>query len=333
MKTKTTTILLFVVLLCACSDESSEFRKIEYSSEAVTAEMFLSGLDNTNAFLDLYITDSFAVFIDFYNDTVVQLYNKDKPELSHYVTKGQGPDEVIMPMFSRAVVKDAAANQVGLYDVDSNAYGTIEPDPENKTVNKRMERVPAKMPFTLEINIFEDKIIGIDQDRPNSLIYKYDKTTDALTSVPFFPTPKDTYSEDQLPFLYHATVCANEEKNRIFVAMMNLSVIQIYDFNLERKDCLLIGDKLRWPVADPNIMDFPNNPKYFIHGCGTKQHVYLLYKGADSNSEIFVFDWDGTLREVLKSDLDLMRIGVDKDDSHIWGLYDNEEGGTDVVKF
>ena len=90
------------------------------------------------------------------------------------------------------------------------------------------------------------------------------------------------------------------------------------------------------PEYDPEFLDFPNAPKYFISLCGTPNYLYALYNGfpaTSGKSKIMVFTWQGAPVAIYQTDVKLERIAVAPSGRYVLGLNITEEGGSDVLKF
>ena len=99
---------------------------------------------------------------------------------------------------------------------------------------------------------------------------------------------------------------------------------------------IVIGKELKSPEYDPEFLDFPNAPKYFISLCGTPNYLYALYNGfpgTSGKSKIMVFTWQGAPVAIYQTDVKLERIAVAPSGRYVLGLNITEEGGSDVLKF
>ncbi|MDH6312625.1 hypothetical protein M2137_001400 [Parabacteroides sp. PFB2-10] len=330
------TILFLLTLwgLYSCQRPSDSYNRIFPDGEKRHGELFLSGLDNTLAFYELQVTDSFVVFLDFFNDTVLQVYNlKESPGQTDYLLKGNGPEDLNMPFVNKAVLSNKKTNHISLYDLRKQAIGNYQIDDSGKG-EVTFEKIPQQLPFTKDINITHEYIFGIDIDqRENGLFYRYDIEKDELFAVAYAPKHDRSYKEDMLPFLYNSNLIVHEEKKRIVQGMLKLNLIQLYDFDLTLKKQLVVGEQIHWPAVDPTYVDLPNATNYFTSICGTDDYVYLLYKGSISSSYILILDWEGNHKKTIETDVELKRITVDKDNRFILGVYENIEGGTDVRKY
>ena len=96
-----------ILLLSACSTPKP-MHEVSFVSETATdsvkMELFLPEKESLNVFYDFCVDDSFLYGIDFYNDSVLKIYPLiPNPSLIGYATKGQGPDDIIFPIFTREI--------------------------------------------------------------------------------------------------------------------------------------------------------------------------------------------------------------------------------------
>ena len=121
-------LILGVILLTSCTQtDIGQFAPLPAEAEELHGELFLADDTSLNVYYDLAVLDSFAIFADFYSDSLLQIRPLSHPERCAKVFyKGNGPDEFVQPLFDRAV---APENRQQLGFIDPNSAFLREPKP------------------------------------------------------------------------------------------------------------------------------------------------------------------------------------------------------------
>jgi hypothetical protein len=118
--------------------------------------------------------------------------------------------------------------------------------------------------------------------------------------------------------------------------MQKMNMLHFYDLEGNRKQSVVVGEKLILPSPSRESLDFSNDATFFTGIAGTDNFVYCLFNGTNNlhnaSSDIFVFDWSGNFVKRLHLSENLHKIVVNKEDTAIFGLNENEEGGINVIR-
>ena len=192
------------------------------------------------------------------------------------------------------------------------------------------------MPVVRDYNETDSCVYGIDVDMQHGLFFIYDKHTAQVKTVDYHRDIKSGYPEGHLSYLYENCLMVNQDAKATCTGLLNLNSLCFYDLKGNLMKEIVIGKELKYPDYDPEFLDFPNAPKYFISLCGTPNYLYALYNGfpgTSGKSKIMVFTWQGAPVAIYHTDVKLEKIAVDPSGRYVLGLNITEEGGSDVLKF
>lgn len=211
---------------------------------------------------------------------------------------------------------------------------TIPPAPVAVSVVEA-QQLP-EMPVVRDYNETDSCVYGIDVDMQHGLFFIYDKHTARVTTVDYHRDIRAGYPEGHLSYLYESCLMVNQDAKAACMGLLNLNSLCFYDLKGNLMKEIVIGKELKSPEYDPEFLDFPNAPKYFISLCGTPNYLYALYNGfpgTSGKSKIMVFTWQGAPVAIYQTDVKLERIAVAPSGRYVLGLNITEEGGSDVLKF
>lgn len=333
---KRISILFCVLGIISCSEiQKSNFEVIMQDAKPLQSEMYLSDERTLNVFYDLAVFDTCIVFADYFSDSLFQVRSIVNPfHCVRNLYKGNGPDEFVSPYFDKSISERKKKEQSF---IDVNARKIAKMKSENGKLIVEEKKMPSEFPSCSSMNTTEGYIYGVDVELDNKgLFFIWDNKSSTLSKrVDYYPKIENDYKESALPFLYLCDICVNDQKKVVVAAMLNMNLIHFYDLEGNLQKTCMVGDKLLYPDADSKYLDFPDANKYFVHVCGSEKYVYCLYNGTNKRngaSEIFVFDWTGRFIERYKIDRPLHRITADYSGSCLFGISENGEGGTDVLK-
>ena len=193
-----------------------------------------------------------------------------------------------------------------------------------------------EMPVVRDYNETDSCVYGIDVDMQHGLFFIYDKHTARVKTVDYHRDIRSGYPEGHLSYLYESCLMVNQDAKAACMGLLNLNSLCFYDLKGNLMKEIVIGKELKSPEYDPEFLDFPNAPKYFISLCGTPNYLYALYNGfpgTSGKSKIMVFTWQGAPVAIYQTDVKLERIAVAPSGRYVLGLNITEEGGSDVLKF
>lgn len=334
-------MLIGIFALNACSniDERLVYQSLEPTS-FLNKELFLSEDDGMNVLYDICAKDSQFYCLDFFNDTILRVFSVDSSsQLMHYALKGNGPDDLLLPVFD--VASSLENSKVKMLDVNLWRIKEVNVGLDK---NKRLLRMDSAyllpaIPAVREFSITENNLYGIDVDMKHGAFFIYNRNNGYLKVSEHCLDVDDyssRYSNAVIPFLLDGSLIVNEKENTVCYAMKNLNIISFYDTKGELRNTVVLGKQLFFPSSDSEFLDFPDSPKYITSMSGTKDDLYCLYHGfvGDTGKSCLLrFNWNGKLKDVIQLDVKLEKISVTPNGKYIYGTMMTEEGGTDVVRF
>lgn len=337
-------VLSFATLLIgACSSEKAG-HEVKYISDALTdsvrTELFLSEDNGLGMYYDICADDSFLYCADLKNDSILKVYPQiTNPTIAGYATKGQGPEDVIFPFFTRETRQPG--KRVKLVDIYG---GSI------KEVKSGLSKQPARIQFNstkLPAIAMPEHFAETDSciyatavDDKGFMFYIYNKNNQKATNIEYWEDKEELvkkYSEEAVPFLLTGTICLNEERGLICRCMQFINCLYFYDLQGNLLKEVVIGKERKMPKeGKPENLGFPGNNQYSHYVTGTNSHLYILYSGEEdsySSDKVLILDWDGNTQRMIQTDKEIARIAVTPDERYIYATVGTEEGGTDVVRF
>lgn len=334
-------LLVGLCVLNACNKNDDKFIHISpVPTVWLEHEDFIDGDAGLNVFYDICAKDSLLYCVDFLNDTIMKVFSVESPStFLHYTLKGNGPDDLILPVFD--VASSLEYDKVKLLDI--NLWRVKEVcvnfDKRRRLLKMDSSYLLPAIPAIKEFSITENYIYGTDVEMKHGAFFVYDRNDGAMKVADYginIDNCSSKFSEKALPFLLEGVFSVNEIKNTICYGMKNLNIVSFYDALGELQKNIIIGNQITYPSANSKFLDFSDAPKYITSMSGTHENLYCLYQGSDSDvngSRILQFDWAGNLKEVIQLDVNLEKISVNPNDKYIYGTMMTEEGGTNVVRF
>jgi hypothetical protein len=291
-----------------------------------------------DTYYDIQITDSFAVFFDCRNDTVVQAYKKDDfSKLCHWGFRKDGEKGFfINPKFTKSDTLNKKNHSLLMTDNYLIREIRLDIDREGEILPLQTYSLPSNLVYGTNHNLTSSAILGVPfVNNANKLFYFYE------SELYYWVKPEESILPQyfsSVSNVYLTNLCANEKENSIVSALRFINCIQFYDFDTELITSVIIGDSILLPQINTRSKetDILNTAKYIIDIYGTSDYVYCLYNGSrnyDVNSTIFVFKWNGKHISTLKTDRSIKKIAVDSSDKYLIALGRNEKEGYDVVKY
>jgi hypothetical protein len=299
--------------------------------------MFMEEGNNPVVFYDFEIIDTFMVFGSHFGDSLIKIYSLHDPlkPLKSFL-KGSGPNDFISPLFNKSISNETSNSIISLYDLNMWKISKLMFNRNDTLVDIIHNKIPAGLPPFTNLNITEKYLYGTDIIGQSGMFFIWNKKRNQIEKIiPYYPPINMNYKELSIPGLYEGNLCVNEHLQTIAFALRNLNVILFYDLEGNMKKSVVIGSEILAPKVDYEYLNFSNDPKYFTHITGSDEFVYCLYNGTNiqkSPSDVFIFNWNGDFIKRLHINKPLYKIAASKDGNFIFGLSENEEGGSDVVK-
>lgn len=331
-------LLLFFciqIVFFSCKEEqkASYHVKDQDRASVISGEVILQGSPD-QFFLNIEVMKDFFLVSDHSNDTVLYIYTNDNiiTPFGSYLRIEKGGD-FINPEFAKSDVPEKrAANKCVLID-DRKFIRELSFDDQNKEINIASRSLNDKLIFSSYYNFTSTDIYAVPgYDNANALFYMF-----ANHKYYWVPPPLLKNRKISVENLYLNSLCANETKNAVVAGMRFVNQVLFYDLDAELKTTVILGDSLHFPAIKKGpAVDIPNSTNYIIDIYGTPEYVYCLYDGTSDFkgiSDIYVFSWSGKHIKTLKAGQNLKRIAVDKDNTYMLAIAENENGLRDVVRF
>lgn len=101
----------------------------DLATDSISTELFLPESNGLNVFQSICTDDSFLYCLDYYNnDSILKIYPLTPySTLSRFAAKGQGPNDLIFPAFSREVAQ--YGNTIKILDISAWCINEIQYTP------------------------------------------------------------------------------------------------------------------------------------------------------------------------------------------------------------
>lgn len=330
--------ILFIVftVLIACNQPQQDVTEVDLIvTSQMKSELFLPEEEGLSMFYDICAKNEQLYCLDFHNDTVLKVYNNEiPPTLVGYTLRGEGPEELVFPLFEATLPNMEKQNRV----LDLSSWSLKEMVGDGGRIKaQKIKNLPA-IPAMRNYNETAEAIYGNETEYKEGAFFRYDKKEKSLQNA------SECLKDEEIPSIYTSEeraslrsnqVVVNEQENVVCVALLYVNLLCWYDLDGNLKQRVLLGDDWVFPMRDNKYLDFPNARKQIVSMSGTEKHLYCLYNGniaEEEGSLILQFDWKGKLKEVLKPGVSLEKITVSPDGGYIYGTHITENGGSDVYR-
>lgn len=328
---------LLLLLLMSCSSSVRDVEKVDLAiTGELILEMFIPEEVHLSMVYDICAKNEHLYCLDFYNDTILKVYNAQiPPSLIGYTLKGGGPEEFSFPFFETTLPN--SEGDIRVMDLNRWCVKRLVGDSGQVKAEKIMN-LPA-IPAIQNYNETESAIYGNDIEFSEGAFLRYDKVTKTSQGMGECLTEAeipDIYTLDELSLLKRNIIGVNEQADVVCVAMQYVNLLCLYSLDGELKKRIMLGDECIFPERDKEYLDFPQAKKQIVSMTGTKDYLYCLYNGSiedNDGSLILQLDWDGNLRGVWKTGVVLEKISITPNGLYIYGTHVAESGGSDVYRF
>jgi hypothetical protein len=331
-----------MLFITACSTQTNDFTRNETNISAIKLDI---GCMIGDPYGLIYL-DPLILFYDRFEKQCVTVFDvKNKQFVRRFISVGQGPGEVVLPvsLFVSPVDKKICAFQtqisrLNMYEPDA----VIAKDPVTRFEQIRFEGRPEY------IKKIKDGYVGIGMFE-DGRFRLYDSLGNIVSACGIYPFQgKEMDFKDRF-IIYQGYVSTSADGNSFAIGTSycdNLEFYRITDGNAvlvkkyESYDVkgVFYGNRIR--IDDDCIMNYKD-------AYGGK-YCYMLYSGKPyldngsrisdvSGRRIIVFDWNGNYIRSYKADVDIFSFCVDEENNIIYALIyddnDETEGGFSIVQF
>lgn len=318
-----------VLSLNSCQYSDKYKNAVQYSFSDIENIIPLNGkpLDMEEAVfsspMGLEVYDSILVVLESSGDYVCQLLNLNNGEMLGYrITRGQGPNDMIMPNFihgekDRLRFIDLASSTIFEYNIP-DFVNNQNPIPVNKI--KLSDNIDSGM---LRI---KDDYVGFKYFQEQQL-YKYNNQGLGLGG--FIPFPESTiqYSAEERADAYYMGFTSNYN-DRLALCYYMTDLLEIYDIEGNLKKRLHGPEQFFSRSQHPEI----NKDAYFSPQ-NAGEHFFVLYNGgrikdeghSSSCTRMFSFSWEGNLECMYELNYPIYTFCVDSEARKIYGVCTNPD--------
>lgn len=322
--------LVFVVWSCSngkSNDSETASLKLseEYSSLPV---LNLIATDTLQSFNDAYPVfmetagDKLVVLFSMMEDTMIRVYDMaTKTKLASLGLKGNGPEDVISPIFfnNRRVQADSC---LSLYDSSSRETLTLS------LTDYSIIKAPLNKAIRAEasVNYFDNCAISYTI-MPGDYMFKivqFEPETETHIAYPFSLSDENAEKIAKNPTFLTKIIYANESRKRIMISMSYLDAYYLYDFDGKLlKEFHLANDDFDINKAVSQLFDPGSEYLRNICSYATNRYCYLrriYYKeDTESNREntVVKVDWDGNPVAIIKMHDSLKSYCIDSNEDII----------------
>lgn len=335
MKRNILFLALGTCILFSCSQRDQYLDAQTFGFDDFEAETELKGkiLEFDDLIMSpsgLQVYDSILVTLEYAGEKLCNLYNlKTKKKIGDRLTRGQGPDEMLMPLFidnngSSIQIIDMATSIIYKYDL-VDFIRNVDPRPISKA--KLEENINSGM------QMLGDNIIGYPYFKKHQL-YVFDMSGKKVNEFADFPNSSIDYTDMEKTDAYYMGFASNGI-DRIAICYYMTDLIDIYD------STGLLLKRMHGPEQffsyfkevhdEEGITSRPirgkNRDAYFSpKSAGDK--LFVLYNGGyvdekDHNSfcnKLFSFSWDGVPQNIYILNDPIFTFCVDKKQNKIYGV-------------
>ncbi|NVK94680.1 hypothetical protein HU824_16105 [Bacteroides sp. L10-4] len=335
MKDRILLLLLGTSILFSCSQKERYLDAQSFNFNDFEAEIELKG--KTLEFDDLIMNpiglqvyDSILITLEYGGESLCNIYNLNtKKKIGGRLTKGQGPNEMLMPSFidndgESIQIIDMATSTIYNYDlIDFIENANSQP----------ISKIKLAESINSGAQILGDKFIGYPYFKERQL-YVFDKEGKKIGEMVDFPRSTIDYSDMERTDAYYMGFATNGS-DRVAICYYMTDLIEIYDSVGVLKNSMHGPEHFFSYFKEEHDADgvtsYPvkgkNRDSYFAPRSAGSQ-LFVLYngryvdeKGHDSCcKKLFSFSWDGNPKNVYILDDAIFTFCVDKRKHKIYGV-------------
>lgn len=335
MKKNILFLLMGACILLSCSQKERYSDAQLFGYDDFEAEIQLKGkvLEFDDLIMNpgaLQVYDSILVTLEYGGEQICNVYNlSTKKKIGARLTRGQGPDEMVMPQFidndgSCIQIIDMATSVIYKYNL-ADFIENPEPKPVSKA--KLEENISSGM------QMLGDNVIGYPYFKEHQL-YVFDMSGKKINEFADFPTSTIDYTDMERTDAYYMGFASNNI-DRVAICYYMTDLIDIYDstgklwkrmhgpeqFFSYFEEVHDAGGVTSKPVRGKN------RDAYFAPRSGGDK-LFVLYNGGYVDEKehspfckkMFSFSWEGTPQNIYILHDPIFTFCVDKKKRKIYGL-------------
>jgi len=331
-------LLIFISqLLCGCHKYESYldmFSVTEKKQLQLLEDFPIDSLDKPEIILS---TNSHLVFLEPLNEHQLKLYNKSTKEFSHFLKRGQGPDEAVN--IQTIGYKDDT-NEIYATDLPTQSLFFISDDTKAGSLMRRY-KTPFKQRFC-DVVFDGDLSFFLQSAGEERFLFSSADTTFAFGEDIYIPGIKPEVVQKSLQ-----GPCAISPDRKLFAGFSAYGdVMQIYDYSRPDDIRCVCSHVCSLPIITAEDGEMNLKTKLGVTSVAADaEYIYVLYnenilldalKNRDRlffSDKVLVFTWDGEARAVLQLDRPVKSITYDKSQNRVLCLGLNDDFSYGVFYF
>lgn len=322
-------ILILILLYNILFKENASFEKEFVNLQKVSEFGNSLGMPGK-----IMLLDSTIIIIDYKplpGFPYIQTYGSDTKYIRSYGKQGQGPNEMLDPW--KVFPDPVSKNKFWIYDVILHRVTKFSLDSTVTNKYITLEGAMSYNPVLLENGLIISPGFGLTKGR----LAVYDTTGKMLKIIGEIPPGiKENVPVPVHQVAYQSILKVKPDGSFLVLAVRYADMLELY-----RTDGILVkrihGPFNREPVYSVDILngspvmaiDTKNSIIGYIDIALTNKYIYALFSGrtideyhekAAYGNYIHVFDWNGDILSIYKSDSDLLSIAVNSDESLLYAI-------------
>lgn len=298
---------------------------------------------------DILLIDSTLVVANENGVPLLEMYTLDGVRLTSFLSKGNGPEEVLMignlqesNQKKKLLVFDLFKKKFLQYDLTSTSK-KVKLD----TTFSFLRQLEESDVLFDKLFITKNYMIG-ESRSPEGRIALMNQNGDLIRYCGDYPRKTEAKISDiENANLYASGITIKKDGSKLALAAYSAGMIDIYsikdnsvksiwnyqEFLPENLYIIEMGETFRAAMTDESRYGYPDI-------ASTDRFVYALYSGKklkekdySFGSIIRLFDWNGSFGLELHSDINLRRITVSEDDQYLYAVAKDMKGQPCIVVF
>lgn len=323
------TICLFLFLQ-SCSDNSFSYTISEKANKEIKGELWKT-VDSSFCYVDVLLTDSYYVFSDYENDTVLHVYDKNNPAFPvGYGLMGEKPENFVSVEFVKSNTRYPSGKD-DVWIVDSKHSLKQVECKEGEVALKSNSYLPGNLTRSFNYNFTPEELYATPSRSSNNNAFFFFNPDSGYYWVDMYAALPKEFNNN--PYAFLSEMIVNEKENVAVCAFRFFNKVHFFDLRGNIFKEFLVGEETIKPQRTQNFLE---SYKCFIDIYGTSRYVYCVYDGSidfSPQTKIMVFRWDGKHIKTLQTDRSIKKIAVDPQDKYFIAIATNEQGGRDVLRY
>lgn len=329
MKLYLSTIFLCFIVSISCKNSRVYKNQIKYVKNIETINLEGQSINIKNIFEpnSIVIKDSFLIILDSKSEYCFHIFNANtfKP-VAQFGRKGRGPDEFMDPVIINEVVNTYSPERyISVFDRVRRRLSYIYLSELLGTFDYKIksELLPTEMLKVSNIIFKNDSTalyIPHEEGNPGRFsIYNF--KNESLVYTPYLPTLGFKVHQNNLyPIYATSSFCTNKSKNKFVAIPALLGELDFYTLSGKYIHTTVIErrQEIRNAKNAELLFNIPGVYYYFSNLVSVDDQIYALILRKEypefssvSNSNIYVFDWDGNPLVCFSLDREISHMAYD----------------------